>query len=236
MAGDSFVFKQFIVKQNKCAMKVGTDSVMLGAWANLPYMGNALDIGAGTGIIAIMVAQRSNTEVDAIEIERDAYSQAVENCGNCKWEERIKVHHSSFQNYVSGCVRKYDVIISNPPYFSNSLPASSEQRTKARHTNDLSFEELVDGIVLLMHKHGSFATILPLKEAEDLVEIAKARGLNLSRLTRIKTTPPKPEKRVMMEFTFSRDSFSENTIVIENDDRSFTPEYKELTREFYLGF
>ncbi|HTB06187.1 MAG TPA: methyltransferase [Bacteroidia bacterium] len=236
MPGDSFVFKQFIVKQNKCAMKVGTDAVLLGAWAELPSAGYALDVGAGTGIIAMMVAQRSNTSIDTIEIERDAYTQAVENCNNCKWEDRINVVHTSFQDYVKGCARKYDVIITNPPYFNNSLQPASEPRTTARHTCTLSFEELIDGISLLLHKHGSFATILPLKESEMLIDIAKERGLNLSRLMRIKTTASKPEKRVMMEFTFGRDQFSESTIIIENEDHSYTPEYKELTREFYLGF
>jgi tRNA1Val (adenine37-N6)-methyltransferase len=234
--GESFVFKQFIVKQNKCAMKVGTDAVLLGAWANLPAKGRVLDIGTGTGIIAMMTAQRSTAHIDAIEIEKDAFSQAVGNCNDCKWRDRLNIHHISFQDFAGRTTHKYDVIVSNPPYFSNSLQASSESRTTARHTCALSFEALVNGIKSLLLGHGSFATILPSKEAEEFSEIAEDNGLYPIRLTRIKTTASKAAKRVLIEFAFHRKSFSENTLVIENEDHSYTAEYKNLTRDFYLGF
>jgi tRNA1Val (adenine37-N6)-methyltransferase len=149
MSGQSFVFKQFIVKQNKCAMKVGTDAVLLGAWANLPPTGSVLDVGTGTGIIAMMAAQRSNGNVDAIEIDIDAYIQAAENCANCKWQDRINVHHKSLQDYSAETNKKYDAIVSNPPYFDNCLQAASESRTMARHTCTLKFEELLHGAISL---------------------------------------------------------------------------------------
>jgi len=234
--GDSFVFKQFIVKQNKCAMKVGTDAVLLGAWADLPPSGRVLDIGAGTGIIAMMLAQRCVANIDTIEIDADAYTQAVENCGNCKWKDRLNVHHSSFQDFAEKCGKQYDAIVTNPPYFTNSLQAASESRTKARHNATLTFKELIDGIKALLHQKGTFAIILPSKESEEFVEIAKDSGLYPVRVMRIQTTAVKPAKRVLMQFAFQRNSFSESTLIIENTDHTYTPDYKQLTREFYLGF
>jgi tRNA1Val (adenine37-N6)-methyltransferase len=235
MSGQSFVFKQFIVKQNKCAMKVGTDAVLLGAWAEVPPSGKILDVGTGTGIIAMMAAQRSQGNIDAIEIDIDAYIQAVENCSNCKWAERISVHHESLQQYSSGGT-KYDAIVSNPPYFTNSLQTSDEARNVARHTCTLKFEELLNGAVALLHRHGTFATILPPKESEDLIEIAKEKGLYLNRVTRVQTCVTKPPKRMLMQFGFEPKSFYEDTLIIETGDHSYSSSYKELTRDFYLGF
>lgn len=234
--GDSFVFKQFIVKQNKCAMKVGTDAVLLGAWADLPPSGRVLDVGAGTGIIAMMLAQRCMAHIDTIEIDIDAYKQALENCNNCKWKDRLSVHHKSFQDYTSSAHEKYDAIVTNPPYFSNSLKASSESRTTARHTATLTFKELIDGIKSLLHLKGTFAIILPSKEAEEFTEIAIENELFPIKMMRIQTTATKPAKRVLMQFAFHRKSFSESTLIIEKTDHSYTPDYKHLTREFYLGF
>jgi tRNA1Val (adenine37-N6)-methyltransferase len=244
MAGDSFVFKEFEVKQTNCAMKVGTDAVLLGAWCNLPHDGKALDIGTGTGIIAMMAAQRSSSLIDAIEIDREAYEQALENCGKSKWGERIMVHHISFQKFVPSVSHKYDVVLSNPPYFSNSLQAASESRTMARHTCNLNFEELADGIASLLKENGSFATILPLKEAEDFTAIAKRHGLYPTRITYVKTTCSKPAKRILMQFGFHKTSPKEETLIIENEteadsqpkQRSYSSDYKNLTKCFYLGF
>jgi tRNA1Val (adenine37-N6)-methyltransferase len=246
MAGNSFVFKEFEVKQSNCAMKVGTDAVLLGAWGSLPEHGQTLDIGTGTGIIAMMAAQRSSTFIDAIEIDEEAYREALENCKNSKWGERINVHHISFQKFVPqalGLSKKYDVILSNPPYFSNCVQAASESRTMARHTCNLSFEELVDGIASLLMKDGSFATILPLKEAEDLSAIARRLGLYPNRIMRVKTTFTKPEKRILLQFGFCKSTPVEETLIIENEaeaghlkTRSYSTDYKNLTRSFYLNF
>ena len=244
MANDSFAFKEFEVKQSNCAMKVGTDAVLLGAWGKLPETGHTLDIGTGTGIIAMMAAQRSSTLIDAIEIDEEAYKDAVENCKNSKWNERIHVHHISFQKFVPSATKKYDIIISNPPYFSNCVQAATESRTLARHTNNLSFEELVDGIASLLMQEGSFATILPLKEAEDLSAIAKRYGLYANRITRVKTTCSKPEKRILLQFGFNKTTPQEEMLVIENEpeagsqlnQRTYSADYKNLTRSFYLNF
>lgn len=244
MASDSFIFKEFEVKQENCAMKVGTDAVLLGAWCSLPQQGNTLDIGTGTGIIAMMAAQRSSTFIDAIEIDREAYQQAMENCKNSKWGDRIAVWHISFQKFISSVSKKYNAILSNPPYFSNSVQAASESRTLARHTCNLNFEELADGIASLLEYNGSFATILPLKEAEDFTAIAKRYNLYVNRITYVKTTCSKPAKRILMQFGFQKTIPSKETLIIENEpdndsqprQRSYSNDYKNLTRGFYLGF
>jgi tRNA1Val (adenine37-N6)-methyltransferase len=225
-------------------MKVGTDAVLLGAWGNLPEFGNTLDIGTGTGIIAMMAAQRSSSFIDAIEIDGDAYSEALDNCRKSKWSNRIMVHHISFQKFVPSIPKKYDMILSNPPYFSNSVQAASESRTMARHTCNLSFEELIDGIASLLKRDGSFATILPLKEAEQLTGIAKRYGLYPNRIMHVKTTCSKPAKRVLLQFAFHKTTVIEETLVIENESdangqmktRSYSPDYINLTRNFYLNF
>jgi len=244
MSNAVFTFKEFEVKQGNCAMKVGTDAVLLGAWSNLPEKGNILDIGTGTGIIALMAAQRSSTIIDAIEIDKEAYQEALENCKKSKWSDRINVHHLSFQKFVPSVLKKYDVILSNPPYFSNSVQAASESRTLARHTNTLTFEELVYGIASLLKQDGSFATILPQKEAKDLTTIAKRYGLYSNRITYVKATPSKPVKRVLMEFRFTKSIPFEDTLIIQNKPEpgrqikthSYSNEYKNLTGNFYLGF
>ncbi len=244
MPGDSFAFKEFEVKQSNCAMKVGTDAVLLGAWGGLPETGYTLDIGTGTGIIAMMAAQRSATFIDAIEIDEDAFNEALENCQRSKWNNRITVHHISFQKFAPYVLKKYDMILSNPPYFSNCVQAASESRTLARHTCNLSFEELVEGIASLLKPDGSFATILPLKEAEDLTAIAKRYRLYPNRITRVRTTCSKPAKRVLMQFSFHKAIPVEETLVIENEvivinevkERSYSEDYKNLTRNFYLNF
>lgn len=245
MAGNSFVFKEFEVMQSNCAMKVGTDAVLLGAWCNLSQTGNILDIGTGTGIIAIMAAQRSTAFIDAIEIDEEAYLQALDNCKKSKWGERITVHHISFQKFTPRNFQKYDVIVTNPPYFSNSVQAASESRTVARHTCSLNFEELIQGTASLLNPAGSFATILPLTEAECFLAIAKRYGLYPGRITYVKTTCSKPAKRILMQFGFQKAIPAEDTLIIEDEvqaedceikQRFYSSEYKNLTRSFYLGF
>ncbi len=236
MESQPFVFKQFTVHQNGCAMKVGTDGVLLGAWARLPAAGRVLDVGAGTGLLAMMVAQRCGAMIDAIEIDDDAYRQAFVNCANTAWKSRIDVLKIPFGDYVQECGKKYDVVISNPPYFCNSLQPVSESRSKARHTATLTFEGLAEGAAALLKRRGTLTTILPLPESDAFIRIAASRKLYPMRKTRVITRPEKPAKRMLMEFGFGRRNCTEDALVIENEDHTFTPAYKELTRDFYLRF
>jgi tRNA1Val (adenine37-N6)-methyltransferase len=237
MPNQEFVFKQFKIMQDKCAMKVGTDAVLLGSWVNTTNANSILDIGTGTGIIALMLAQRSNAMIDAIDIDTNAYIQATENVAACKWKEHIRVHHISLQQFVQQHKEKFDLIVSNPPYFIDSSKASEESRSNARHTDQLPYDHLLKGVLALLNPHGKFYVILPTKESEQFRDLAEQNKLFLTKLTRVITRSDKPEKRWLMRFEFTRKSFSEDSITIEEDARhSYTDEYKELTKEYYLGF
>ena len=237
MSNQTFAFKQFKINQDKCAMKVGTDAVLLGSWVNASNAKTILDIGTGTGIIALMLAQKSGARIDAIDIDMNAYIQATENVNHCDWKDRIEVHHISLQQFAKESDHKYDLIVSNPPYFIDSSKASEESRTNARHTDQLPFNELLDGVLKLLNPTGKFYVILPTKESEQFREEAEKHKLFLTKLTRVITRTDKPEKRLMLRFEFIQRAFSESSITIEKDERhSYTDEYKELTKDYYLAF
>lgn len=237
MSSQEFVFKHFKVLQDKCAMKVGTDAVLLGAWVNTGNAEKILDIGTGTGIIALMLAQKSSGLIDAIDMDINAYNQALENAMNCKWKDRVQIHHTSLQKYVTLCDKKYNLIVSNPPYFVGSSKAFEISRTHARHTDQLSFDDLLDGVLKLLDTEGQFNVILPVKESHIFREMAEKDSLFLTKLTRVVTTVDKPEKRLLMRFEFTKKALEENSIVIEQDGRhNYSDAYKELTKDYYLSF
>jgi len=216
-------------------MKVGTDGVLLGAWSATTE-GNMLDIGTGTGLIAIMLAQRSKTgSIDAIEVETEAYHQAKENIAACNWKNRISAHHIPIQNYLP--TNKYNLIISNPPFFLASTKAPNQERNTARHTDTLSFDDLIASVIRLLHSDGIFSLILPINEAELFTDLATIQQLFLNRKCIIKPNPTKPAKRVLMEFSFSKTDILFEELTIETDTRHhYTKEYISLTKEFYLKF
>ncbi len=237
MSSQEFVFKQFKIHQDKCAMKVGTDAVLLGAWVNASTAKTILDIGTGTGIISLMLAQKSDAIIDAIDIDTNAYMQAMENITDCKWKNRIHVHHISIQQYTLDCKHKYDLIVSNPPYFVDSSKSSEEARSKARHTDQLPFADLLNGVLNLLDPLGSFYVILPTKESQLFREMAEAQNLFVTKLTRVITRTDKPEKRLLMKFEFCQKLLEEDSITIEKDERhSYTDQYKELTKDYYIAF
>ena len=219
-------------------MKVGTDAVLLGAWVHPEHSKQILDIGTGTGIIALMLAQRSIARIDAIDLDEYACIQARENVANCPWKDRINIIHTSIQHYSDQCDHQYDLIVSNPPYFEASTKASEEKRTLARHTDLLAYAELLDGVLKLLHKKGMFCIILPFKEGEQFRDMAERNRLYLTKMMRVRSRADKTEiKRLMMQFEFERKSFSESSIVIEKGERhDYTDEYKALTKEYYLAF
>lgn len=238
MPSNTFAFKQFMVKQDKCAMKVGTDAVLLGAWVSTEGAKSILDVGTGTGIIALMLAQRSKAVIDAIDIDPNACLQARENAESSPWKDRLTIYHESFQTFAQRAGQKYDLIVSNPPFFVDSSKASHIERTISRHTDLLPYDELIDGVLKVLEPEGRFCVILPAKEGEQFRDLASEKQLYLCRLTRVRTRADKAtEKRLLMQFARKPHSFSENTLVIEKDARhSYTDEYKELTREYYLAF
>lgn len=238
MPGQTFVFKQFIIHQDKYAMKVGTDAVLLGSWTNPGSAKKILDLGTGTGVIALMLAQRSDALIHALDIDENACNQARENISLCPWQERLTVIHSSAQEYAQKAPLKYDLIVSNPPYFEASTKALEEKRTLARHNDFLPYCELLNSVLKLLDKNGKFCVILPYKEGEQLRDLASGEKLYLTKMTRVKTRTDKTtEKRLLMQFEFVPKTFSESSIIIEKDKRhNYTEEYKQLTKDYYLAF
>lgn len=238
MSNSSFAFKQFIIKQDLCAMKVGTDAVLLGAWIIPNGSVNILDIGTGTGIIALMLAQKSNAHIDAIDIDDNSVVQAKQNVSESKFADKITVGHSSFQDFAKTTIKKFNLIVTNPPYFEQSLKSSDEKRSHARHADVLPFEDLLDGVIKLLDPKGKFCLILPKLEAEKFRLLAEKRGLILSKLLRVKSRADKEiDKRHIMQFEFKPSGFSEATIAIElNERHQYTDEYKNLTKDYYMNF
>lgn len=232
---NTFLFKQFSITQEKAAMKVGTDGVLLGAWSKAKE-GKILDVGTGTGIIALMLAQRTKTAlIDVIEIDKKASKEAQNNFNNSDWEERLISINSSIQNYHPQ--KKYDIIVSNPPFFINATKAPKANRNNARHTDTLSFDELIDSVKRLLANTGIFSLILPINEAELFIKLAQQNKLFLNRKCLVKPNPSKSAKRVLMEFSFSEKEIVEEELTIETENRhEYTKEYISLTKDFYLKF
>lgn len=217
-------------------MKVGTDGVLLGAWIKTNGTKRILDIGTGTGLIALMLAQRSNAIIDAIEIDKDAFEQAKENTATSRWNDRLNIFHSSLQDFSETSKSKYDLIVSNPPFFEGTYKAGTEARSIARHTDEtLSFDDLIKGVKNLLTPDGKFCVILPFKEGNCFIEKSKAGNLHVQKLTRVKTKSDKQEKRMMIEFSFLKINSIEDDIVIQEEDLSFTKEYIDLTKDYYPG-
>lgn len=235
-----FSFKQFSVQQDRCAMKIGTDSVLLGAWCpidNNPF--SVLDIGAGTGILSLMLAQRSNseltTQIDAIEIDEEAYEQCVENFENSPWSDRLFCFHASLDEFVDEPEDEYDLIISNPPFYSEDYKTENSQRDIARFQDALPFENLIEAADLLLSENGIFAVIIPFKEEEKFIDLCAEVELYPVKVTRVKGTPTTEIKRSLLAFKrYELSTLTANELVIETSRHQYTDEYIELTKDFYL--
>ena len=237
MANDYFRFKNFTVFQNNCAMKVGTDGVLLGAWAECAGASNILDIGTGTGLISLMLAQRSNANIDAIEIDTNAYLQAKENILNSEWKNRIEIFNISFQDFNTNKSSVYDLIVTNPPYFINSLKAKNTERTNARHNNLLTHRDLLAGVDRLLTKKGVFCLILPYEQTYDFINMANDYNLYCKKILKVKPTLNKEPKRALIELRREKIKYEEQILIIEKEKRhDYTQQYKNLTKDFYLAF
>lgn len=232
-----FSFKQFTIQQDKCAMKVGTDGVLLGAWAPVEHRPfSVLDIGAGTGLIGLMLAQRSHAEqIDAIEIDDDAYEQCVDNFENSPWGDKLFCYHAGLDEFMEEPEDEYDLIVSNPPFYTEDYTSGDNQRDKARFEASLPFEDLAEAASVLLSDTGIFAVIIPYKEEARFLALAKENELYPVKITRVKGTPSSETKRSLM--AFSRNEAAEPVIdelVIETARHVYTPEYIALTQDFYL--
>lgn len=232
-----FQFKQFSVEQDRCAMKIGTDGVLLGAWSPIPEnVFSVLDVGAGTGIIALMIAQRSFAEqIDALEIDEEAYEQAVENFENSPWSDRLFCFHAGLDEFIEEPEDEYDLIISNPPFYTDDHKSENGQRDLARFADAMPFEQLIEAAALLLSENGIFSVILPFKEEENFIALAKDSDLFPMKITRVKGTPSTEIKRSLLAFSrnFS-ETFPVDELAIETSRHVYTEAYIALTKDFYL--
>lgn len=241
-----FVFKQFKIHQDRCAMKVGTDGVLLGAWADVQGAQTILDIGTGTGVIAIMLAQKTASKplitegcsIHAVEIDEVAVEQARENTANSPFASILTVYHDSIQNFAKLQTHKYDLVVSNPPFFTGGTLSSNGDKTNVRHTVKLPHGDLLNATRELLHKNGRFCVILPLIEGLRFIEIARTYGFYLTRRSDVRPKQDKGIERLLLQFELSNRTFSHDELVIQNsrDERDYTEGYRALTKDFYTIF
>lgn len=261
MSNPFFKFQQFIVRHDRCAMKVGTDGVLLGAWAEpavsiQPSAFSILDVGTGSGLVALMLAQRfPQAHIDAIDIDKSAIEQAAENFAASPWSDRLHTFHARFQDWQShsvpslgGRVREgfYSLIVSNPPYFQNSLKNPDKGRQTARHTDTLTYSELLQHSARLLRPEGTVALILPAEAETEACELARMAGLLPTRITHIYSKENKPARRVLLAFVKPKYCYtdistyrnsgpvSEDSLVLENETGGRSAAYQEITKDFYL--
>ena len=231
-----FKFKQFTVQQDQCAMKIGTDSVLLGAWTPLdtnPF--SVLDIGAGTGVLSLMLGQRSNAQViDALEIDELAYEQCVDNFETSPWADRLFCYHADLAEFTEEIEDKYDLIISNPPFYSEDYKTDNTQRDLARFTDALPFNHLVDSVSQLLSPDGIFTVVIPFKEEANFIKLASEVNLFPNKIMRVKGSDASEIKRSLLAFSFSESDIKIETLVIEIERHQYTEDYIALTQDFYL--
>lgn len=235
MKNPYFHFKQFTVRHDRCAMRVGTDGVLLGAWARVEHAQAVLDIGTGSGLMALMAAQRNPiAKIVGLEIDEAAAQQALENARESAWGDRIEIVCTDVCIWHSSS--RFDAIVSNPPFFVEKVKSPDKARYKARHTDSLSFENLVGCVCSLLTDDGEFSVIVPADSELDFISLAATRGLYLSRRTYVHTLEHLPPKRVLLAFVRSLQAVTENDrLVVETPEHEYTEKYRELTGEFYLN-
>jgi tRNA1Val (adenine37-N6)-methyltransferase len=217
-------------------MKIGTDSVLLGAWASVekqPF--SVLDIGAGTGILALMLAQRSHAElIDAIEIDNNAFEQCVNNFEQSPWGDRLFCYHASLEIFVNEIEDQYDLIVCNPPFYTEDYKTKNDQRDLARFQDAMPFEDLIESASKLLTENGIFSVVIPFKEENKFIETASKFNLSIKRTLHVKGNPASETKRSLLEFSFLSGNTEVNSLIIETERHQYTQEYINLTKDFYL--
>jgi tRNA1Val (adenine37-N6)-methyltransferase len=231
-----FYFKEFVIHQDKCKMKVGTDGVLLGAWAEAQGVRSVLDVGAGSGLIAIMLAQRIlDAHIDCVEIDQPSYEQAMDNIARSPWSDRLRAIHAPVQEYARQAGQKYDLIVSNPPFFSGGTFSSKDDRASVRHTVKLPHGDLLGAVRTLLAPEGRFCAILPYIEGLRFEELARNYNLYCTKLTEVLTKANKPVERLLIQFERQPKTLERSRLVIQKEqDGDWTEEYTALTGAFYI--
>ena len=215
-------------------MKVGVDGVTLGAWSDVANTESILDVGTGSGLIALMLAQRSDAKITAIDIDIECINQAKENVERSNWRSKISVFYSSFQDFAEKTQEKFDLIVCNPPFFINSLKSPSKNRTQARHNNMLSHPDLIENSKKLLSEKGKLCVILPVVEGNQFIELSEKNNLFCSKKVTVFPNYEKPAKRFLLEFRKEKRECEESKLIIEKERNVYTPEYAEFVKDFYL--
>jgi tRNA1Val (adenine37-N6)-methyltransferase len=237
MGNAFFQFKQFIVEQDQCAMKVTTDSCLFGGWVanTMGQTDNILDIGAGTGLLSLMLAQKHPLNIDAIEIESECFQQLKENCNRSKWSQYIKLHHGDIRDFKP--TNLFSLIICNPPFYENQLKSENKKVNLARHSNALFLEDLFEAVNKILHPNGNFNILLPAIRKEECIDVAARIKLYPSRIASVKQTPAHAFFRTMIQFSRSDyGSLNLEEISIKNNENNYSDQFIELLSEYYLNF
>jgi tRNA1Val (adenine37-N6)-methyltransferase len=229
-----FTFKQFTIHQDQTAMKVTTDACILGAYTDGREAKKILDIGTGTGLLSLMIAQRSKAKIDAIEINESAYNQAVVNVNESIFKDKITIHHTSIQEFITDNL--YDLIISNPPFFQNHLKSETESRNNSLHTDTLSFEDLLETVLRLLSPDGTFVVLLPMYESSVFEQLSVSKDLYPQKKLTIRHRKGSKILRIITTFGRIKKEILNEELIIKNPDESYTPDFQGLLKDYYLIF
>jgi len=234
LSNNYFKFKQFTIFQDKTAMKVGVDSVVLGAWTNVENVNFVLDIGTGTGLLALMLAQKTKAQITAVEMDENAFNQAVENINSSKWADRVEVLHIPFQEFANKTEKRFGLLICNPPYFSASLKSPDKNRSIARHDDNLSLGDLFFGAKQLLPENGSLNLIYPYLQKEQLFSIAEKHGFYPAKVLNLKANEKKEIYRFVVKFVLQKTDAKTKELEIRNTETNdYSVGFKQLTKDYY---
>ncbi len=230
-----FFFKKFALFHHRSTMKIGTDAILLARWVDVSKNDEVLDIGTGCGLIPLMLSQKGIKNADAVEIDTESYEEARQNFANSAWNSRLNAINDDIKSYSKNCEKKYDLIVSNPPFFFGDNIPQKVKKGLARHTNTLSYSDLLSAVKLLLKPDGRFALVLPSIEAVSFKKEAENQGFYLQKELKIIPIEGKESNRINMQLVVNQvDNIDAETFVLRNQDHSFTKEYKDFLKDFYL--
>ena len=230
-----FFFKKFALFHHRSTMKIGTDAILLARWVDVSDNDEVLDIGTGCGLIPLMLAQKGIKSVDAVEIDSDSYEEAAQNFSNSAWKSQISAIHADVKDYAVQSLKKYDLIVSNPPFFFGDNIPEKAKKGLARHTNTLSYNDLLISVKKLLKPEGRFALVLPARESRTFLKDAENHGFYLQKEMKIVPIEGKEPNRINMQLVVNHvDNVESETFVLRTTDHSFTKYYKDFLKDYYL--